>query len=563
MSPDSTKSDPALTQTVLQQETVSRRGGLSRTGGIASVFRAPVAIVTGEDLTLSSHQQQILRSRLRAASIVVLFGFGIYLIRSYFEQRPLQGLHTLVVFILMAAFATLVSTVKLTTARLRWMELVIFGVPVLFFVPYQYYCVIEVAETGNAVGLVAIYKNVSSYWFCLLVIYGIFVPNHWQRAAIIVSPMVVLPVLVGIVARSRNDLVREHLDLVQITDTGMILLVGALCAAYGAEVINSLRREADEAKQFGQYRLGTLIGSGGMGEVYRAEHQLLKRPCAIKLIRPEAMKNPAMLARFEREVQTTASLTHTNTIEIYDYGRTDNGVFYYVMEYLPGMSLGQMLKRSGPLQPARVVHILIQICGALREAHSKAFIHRDITTGNIFLTHRGGEYDVAKLLDFGLVKYVSSQDDKNVTQTGTLTGTPKFMSPEQASTEVKPDARSDLYSLGVVAYVMLTGKPPFDGTSMMNILIAHARDAVPPMASIKPGIPNELEAIVLRCLEKQPGSRYQTASDLADALKACQLDETWSQNDASDWWRDLKLLQHPIDIRNAVQVDAGSPNKTQ
>ena len=147
------------------------------------------------------------------------------------------------------------------------------------------------------------YKNVAAYWFCLLVIYGIFVPNRWQRAAIIVSPMVVLPVIVAVLARSSNGLVREHLGFAEITDTFMILFVGALCAAYGAEVINSLRQEANQAKQFGQYQLGALIGSGGMGEVYRAEHQLLKRPCAIKLIRPECMDNPSMLARFEREVQ--------------------------------------------------------------------------------------------------------------------------------------------------------------------------------------------------------------------------------------------------------------------
>lgn len=528
----------------------------SRSEGIAGALRAPVAIVTGEDQTLSSHQQELLRGRLRAAAIVILFGFGIYLVRSYFETRPLQGLHTLVVCGLMAAIALLVSSVRLSTAQLRWLELGIFGAPALFFVPYHYYCVVSLAQPGMEVEMVAIYKNVASYWFCLLVIYGIFVPNGWKRTAIIVSPMVILPVAVALMARHNNEFVREHLTPLQITDTGMILIVGALCAAYGAHVIHSLRREADEARQFGQYRLGALIGSGGMGEVYRAEHQLLKRPCAIKLIRPESMQNPAMLARFEREVQTTASLTHWNTIEIYDYGRTESGVFYYVMEYLPGMSLSQMLKRTGPLPPARVVNLLKQICAALSEAHSKAFIHRDITSGNIFVTHRGGCYDVAKLLDFGLVKYVSSENEKNVTQTGTFTGTPKYMSPEQASREVRPDARSDLYSLGVVAYVMLTGKPPFDGNSMMNVLIAHARDPVPALRSVNAGIPESLEKVILRCLEKHPNDRYQSAAELSAALESCELDDSWSQNDASGWWRELELLQHPTDIRNAVEINA-------
>ena len=257
--------------------------------------------------------------------------------------------------------------------------------------------------------------------------------------------------------------------------------------------------------------------------------------------------------------KTTASLTHWNTIDIYDYGRTEDGTFYYVMEYLPGMSLGQMLRQSGPLPPARAVHLLTQLCGALSEAHSKAFIHRDITSGNVFVTHRGGKYDVAKLLDFGLVKHVSSHEEQQVTQTGAIPGTPKFMSPEQASKEVKPDARSDIYSLGVVAYVMLTGTVPFDGTSMMNILIAHARDPVPPMRKINPAIPPPLEQIVLKCLEKHPHDRYQTADELFEDLDACELNDTWTQPKASAWWRDLGLLQHSSpDLRDSVMALRGA-----
>lgn len=506
------------------------------TGGSA---KAKVSIVTGQRESLSTQERETLRTRLRAATIVILFGFGIYLVRSYLDERPLQAFHTFVVFALTGCIALLVSRTELTTKHLRWLELAIFGLPVVFFVPYHYYCVMQQLAAKDAVGIVAIYKNVASYWFCLLVIYGLFVPNNWKRAAIAVTPMVLLPVLTGMVASVRHEFVGEHLNISELTDTLMVLCVGALCAAYGAEVISSLRQDAREARSFGQYRLLDPIGKGGMGEVYKAEHQLLKRPCAIKLIRAEHAGNPQSLGRFEREVRTTAKLTHWNTIDIYDYGRTDDGTFYYVMEYLPGMNLRQVVDHGGPMPPARVLHVLCQICGALSEAHAEGLIHRDINTGNIFLTQRGRVYDVAKLLDFGLVKVVgTSSDETQLTQLGTVSGTPKYMSPEQASADSRPDACSDIYSLGAVAYVMLTGRVPFDGPSAMDIIIAHARDPVPPMREFNDTIPDGLQQVILKCLEKRPEDRYQSANKLREALEACPLEDTWTQQDAAEWWRD-------------------------
>ena len=183
----------------------------------------------------------------------------------------------------------------------------------------------------------------------------------------------------------------------------MILLILAVGSAFGAHTISRLRRQVTEARQLGQYRLRRRIGAGGMGEVYLAEHQLLKRPCALKLIRPDSVADPRALARFEREVRLTATLSHPNTVEIYDYGRTEDGTYYYVMEYLPGLSLEELVERHGPLPPGRVVYLLRQVCGALREAHAAGLIHRDIKPSNIFAARRGGMDDVAKLLDFGLV----------------------------------------------------------------------------------------------------------------------------------------------------------------
>lgn len=522
-----------------------------------SVDRARVAIVSGEGDSLSAQERETLRTRLRAAAVVILFGFGIYLIRSYVDERPLQGFHTFVVVALTGFIAVLVSRTELTSTHLRWLELGIFGVPMLFFVPYHYFCVVQQMQDENAVGIVAIYKNVSAYWFCLLVIYGLFIPNRWRRALVAVAPMVALRVLTGFFAAYRHSLIAQHLSVSEIVDTAMILTVGALCSVYGAEVIGSLRNEAREARSFGQYRLLEQIGRGGMGEVYRAEHQLLKRPCAIKLIRPEHAGDPAALGRFEREVRTTAKLTHWNTIDIYDYGRTSDGAFYYVMEYLPGMNIKQMMKRTGPMSPARAVHLLCQICDALTEAHAAGLIHRDINTGNIFVTERGGVFDVAKLLDFGLVKVAgSSGDETQFTRLGVVSGTPRFMSPEQASADKKPDLRADIYSLGAVAYVMLTGRAPFDGESAMDIIIAHARDNAPPMNDAGVVVPPDLEAVVMRCLEKDPEDRFQSAMQLREALQKCRLDDTWSSADAFKWWRRVEatLQREPSDSPQAVET---------
>lgn len=262
---------------------------------------------------------------------------------------------------------------------------------------------------------------------------------------------------------------------------------------------------------------------------------------ALKLIKPEHASDPQMLARFEREVRTTAKLTHWNTIDIYEFGRTDDGTFYYVMEYLPGLSLRDLISRERILSPARAVHFLCQICDALSEAHASLFIHRDINPNNIVITRRGGVDDVAKLLDFGLVKSVSKKGDQtNITQTGTVTGTPKYMSPEQAFGEEEPGVASDLYSLGAVGYSMLSGKAPFEGSTAMHIMIAHARDPVVPLRRMNENVPESLEAVIMRCLEKKPGDRYPDAKSLRDALTSCELDEPWTQADAVNWWREIR-----------------------
>ena len=314
------------------------------------------------------------------------------------------------------------------------------------------------------------------------------------------------------------------------------MVLTAIVGIRGVYTINRLRREAFEARQLGQYKLKRLLGAGGMGEVHLAEHQLMKRPVAIKLIKPGKAADPVSLARFEREVRATAQLSHWNTIEIFDYGHTDDGTFYYVMEYLPGKSLADFVAEHGPLAPSRVVWLLEQTCEALAEAHSLGLIHRDIKPGNIFAAERGGVFDVAKLLDFGLAKPATSSGDMNLTQEGSITGSPLFMAPEQATGDGAPDARSDIYALGAVGYYLLTGHPPFEADNPVKVLLAHAQQTVKPLSQWQPGIPADLERIILRCLAKNRDDRFPDVNSLAVALRNSSLHGGWTREDAHRWW---------------------------
>jgi serine/threonine-protein kinase len=270
-----------------------------------------------------------------------------------------------------------------------------------------------------------------------------------------------------------------------------------------------------------------------MGEVYRAEHVLLRRPCAIKLIRPERAGDPRNLRRFEREVQVTATLTHPNTVQVFDYGHAADGTFYYVMEYLPGLTLEELVERFGPLPPGRAVHFLRQVCAALGEAHARGLTHRDIKPGNVMVCERGGVFDVAKLLDFGLVRTPTGDPDGgNLTRDGAIAGTPAYMSPEQAGGVSVLDARSDIYSVGALAYFLLSGKPPFAGRTVVQMLAAHMYELP---AALPPDVPQGLAAVVSRCLVKTPAERWPDAPSLEAALIATPV-PVWTTADAAAWW---------------------------
>jgi CheY-like chemotaxis protein len=291
-----------------------------------------------------------------------------------------------------------------------------------------------------------------------------------------------------------------------------------------------------KGRRLGQYDIEEKVGVGAMGVVYRARHAMLRRPAAIKLL-DESKTTNHTLARFEREVQLCSQLYHPNTIAIYDYGRTPEGSFYYVMEYLNGINLEQLVQQEGPLPEARTIQILRQVCGSLAEAHEANLIHRDIKPANIMLNYRGGLYDFVKLLDFGLVKATDTEQEFNLTKPGTVAGTPLYLSPEAIQRPEETDPRSDLYSLAAVGYYLLAGRPVFEGRSVLDICMGHAkRTPVPPSEKRGQPISEDLEDLILRGLEKRPEDRFQTAKAFRKALGECRTVDTWTEEQAALWW---------------------------
>jgi len=303
-----------------------------------------------------------------------------------------------------------------------------------------------------------------------------------------------------------------------------------------SRVIYGLRAEVREALRFGQYVLERKIGEGAMGVVYRATHAMLRRPAAIKLLLKDRASE-ADLVRFEREVQLTSCLAHPNTISIFDYGRTAEGVFYYVMEYLDGLDLQSLVDQYGPVEPARVIHMLAQISGALAEAHALGLIHRDIKPANIVLTERPDESDVVKVVDFGLVKNFLGNLAESAASDA-ITGTPLYMAPESIAQPDTIDGRSDLYAVGAVAYFLLTGQHVFEAATVFEVCSKHMLEVpVPPSERLGKPLPADLEAIVLACLAKDRNDRPASAAVLRTSLLECADAGRNDQPAARDWWR--------------------------
>ncbi|MHC4225058.1 MAG: serine/threonine-protein kinase, partial [Planctomycetota bacterium] len=312
---------------------------------------------------------------------------------------------------------------------------------------------------------------------------------------------------------------------------GLLVLLG-LASLLSALAIARLRRQV---RRLGPYTLVRKIGEGGMGEVHLARHALLKRPTAVKLLRPEVVSDETQ-ARFEREVQLASQLTHPNTIEIYDFGRTPGGVLYYAMEFLTGRNLIELVGLAGALPPARLAHILRQACASLGEAHARGMVHRDVKPNNIMLCVRGLDLDVVKVLDFGLAKSVGPEAEQ-ITVPLRITGTPLYMAPERLRDARSADARSDLYSLGAVGYYLATGRHAFEGSGEANVLQRVMSEAPQPPSGLV-SIPGDLERLLLACLEKEPADRPQNVGEILTSLEGL---DPWPPEAAEAWWRD-----HPL-----------------
>jgi hypothetical protein len=331
-------------------------------------------------------------------------------------------------------------------------------------------------------------------------------------------------------------------------DDAFVHYVWALSAAWGviftvatvivSRVIYGLQRTVREAMQLGNYTLEEKLGEGGMGIVYRARHAMLRRRTAVKLL-PPAKAGEQAVARFEREVQLTAQLTHPNTVTVFDFGRTPDGIFYYAMELLVGASLEDVVALDGGQPPGRVIHVLQHVAGALGEAHAIGLIHRDVKPANIYLCEQGGEPDVPKVLDFGLVKEVNGRGGVGLTQADTITGTPLYMSPEAIRAPGSVDGRSDLYALGAVGYYLLTGAHVFEGNTLVEVCGHHLHTTPQaPSQRLRKAVPEDLEALLMECLEKEPSKRPQTAAVLRRRLQSCRAFGEWDVERARRWWSD-------------------------
>lgn len=324
------------------------------------------------------------------------------------------------------------------------------------------------------------------------------------------------------------------------TNTGVWWLLSTGLAFATSRVIYGLRKDANAVRQLGQYRLHHKIGEGGMGIVYEAHHAMLRRSTAIKLLPPDHA-GEAAIKRFEREVKLTARLRHPNTVTVYDYGRTPNGIFYYAMELLDGATLTQVILASGPMPAARVRHVLAAVCGALAEAHQLGLIHRDIKPENIMLCNQGGQMDVAKVLDFGLVKDIgpaeaTDETAAHLTATNTITGTPLYMAPEAIKAPSSVGVASDVYALGAVGYFLLTGTHVFSGRSVIEICSQHLHEPPEPLGQRLGGeVPTELAQLLLDCLAKSAADRPASALQLLERLRACPVPH-WTDDDAQRWW---------------------------
>jgi len=380
-------------------------------------------------------------------------------------------------------------------------------------------------------------------------LFSVVVPTRPRKAALVTLASVSsVPVVMGFMIVTERttfspDPVRFFFWVV------FPYLLITVLAYVGALVVYSLGKAVTEARELGSYRLVERLGQGGMGEVWRAQHRLLARPAAVKLIRTAGTGTASpdeAVRRFEREAQVTAGLSSPHTVQLFDFGVADDGSFYYVMELLNGLDLERLVQRYGPLPAERAIYLLRQVCHSLAEAEEFGLVHRDIKPANLFVCRYGGEHDFVKVLDFGIAKKAPDMMETGglgLTRDNIFQGTPAYIAPEQALDGSRVDGRADIYATGCVAYFLLTGKPVFTGDSPMAVVVQHAyTQPTPPSASSEISIPPALDSLILECLAKSPGDRPQSARVLSQRLAQIDSLPPWTEDRAREWWE----VHHPV-----------------
>jgi serine/threonine-protein kinase len=505
----------------------------------------PVELVTESEPRFAEEQNALLLVRLRAVTFLLSAGLALVLVRDLIfgggPAWPFQAAAT----VAMVFLAALLSAARSGSDRgLKVVETVAFGLAASVVAGHLWHAQLAGTARGDAASLAAGSKDAVIGTTIVLFTYALLIPappvRAWRTIAAIAACPVATEALLFLAHPEVFRLARQVATVQRVGETVSLLVTAALLAGYGAFLVHTMHVRARDARQFNQYRLRDEIGAGGMGEVYLAEHRLLKRPCALKVIRPERAGDPRSLARFEHEVRANALLSDPNTVDVYDYGRTADGTCFYVMEYLHGLTLDELVGRHGPMPPGRVIYLLRQACEALAEVHAVGLIHRDLKPANLLASRRGRRYDFLKLLDFGLVEVVGSRHEVGPGRERTVCGTPQYMAPEQITGDRAVDRRCDLYALGGVAYTLLTGRPPFEGSTAAQVMNAHVRDAVAPPSRYRPDTPADLEEVVLRCLAKDPDGRFQSAEEVERALSACASANEWDARKAAGWWEELE-----------------------
>jgi eukaryotic-like serine/threonine-protein kinase len=418
----------------------------------------------------------------------------------------------------------------------------------------------------------------------MLLVYAVYVPST-ARHTLVVAALMTVPLLgcIFIAFRSWDPALHDPPAAIwrkggQVGDmaypatvaSAFIWGIAVAMAAGFSQTIYGLRKAVSDIQRLGQYTLEKKLGEGGMGVVYRASHAMLRRPTAVKLLLPDRAGKAALI-RFEREVQRTAMLTHPNTVTVFDYGRTTDGIFYYAMELLEGASLDEIVEVDGAQPEERVIHLLEQAAASLAEAHDAGLIHRDVKPGNILVVDRGGISDLVKVVDFGLVKDVGSKAsaataEPALTMADAITGTPLYIAPETVTAPETVDARADLYALGAVGYWLLTGTHVFGGNSILEVCAHHLHSIPdPPSTRLAAPVTADLEALLLACLAKRPEERPASAHILRERLRACAAAGRWTNARAAHWWaahrHQLRSGGAGANVANAA-VDPRSPQLT-